>query len=80
MGTSVISGDATAIVINTGFSTYLGSMGKQIDNKRETTNFEKGMNGITKLLIKYMVVVSIAVFIIYAFIRKDILEAVLFAL
>ena len=65
MGTSVISGDATAIVINTGFSTYLGSMGKQIDNKRETTNFEKGMNGITKLLIKYMVVVSIAVFIIW---------------
>ena len=80
MGTSVISGNATAIVINTGFSTYLGSMGKQIDNKKETTNFEKGMNGITKLLIKYMVVVSIAVFIIYAFIRKDVLEAVLFAL
>ena len=56
MGTSVISGDATAIVINTGFSTYLGSMGKQIDNKRETTNFEKGMNGITKLLIKLIIV------------------------
>ena len=80
MGTSVISGKATAMVINTGFSTYLGSMGKQIDNKREITNFEKGMNNITKLLIKYMSVVSIAVFIIYALIRKDILEAVLFAL
>ena len=80
MGTSVISGNATAVVINTGFSTYLGSMGKQINNKREVTNFEKGMNEITKLLIKYMVIVSIAVFIIYAFIRKDILEAVLFAL
>ena len=38
------------------------------------------MNGITKLLIKYMIVVSIAVFIIYAFIRKDILETILFAL
>ena len=80
MGTSVISGSATAIVINTGFSTYLGSMGKQIDNKRETTNFEKGMNNITKLLIRYMLVVSIAVFVIYAFIRKDLLEAILFAL
>lgn len=80
MGTSVISGNATAVVINIGFSTYLGSMGKQINNKREVTNFEKGMNEITKLLIKYMVIVSIAVFIIYAFIRKDILEAVLFAL
>lgn len=80
MGTSVISGSATAIVINTGFSTYLGSMGKQIDNKRETTNFEKGMNNITKLLIRYMLVVSIAVFVIYAFIRRDLLEAILFAL
>ena len=47
MGTSVISGNATAVVINTGFKTYLGSMGKQIDNKREMTNFEKGMNEIT---------------------------------
>ena len=70
MGTSVISGSATAIVINTGFETYLGGMGKQIDNKKELTNFQKGMDGITKLLIRYMVIVSIAVFIIYAFIRK----------
>ena len=80
MGTSVISGKATAIVIGTGFSTYLGGMGKQIDSKRELTNFEKGMNNITKLLIRYMIIVSIAVFVIYAFIRKDVLEAILFAL
>ena len=80
MGTSVISGSATALVINTGFETYLGGMGKQIDNKKEITNFQKGMDGITKLLIRYMVVVSIAVFIIYAFIRKDCMEAMLFAL
>ena len=80
MGTSVISGSARAVVINTGFETYLGNMGKQIDNKKEITNFEKGMNSITKLLIKYMIVVSVLVFVIYAFIRKDLLEAVLFAL
>ena len=55
-------------------------MSKEIDNKKEITNFEKGMNNITKLLIKYMVVVSIAVFIIYAFIRHDLMEALLFAL
>ena len=55
-------------------------MGKQVDNKKEITNFQKGMDGITKLLIRYMVVVSIAVFIIYAFIRKDFMEAMLFAL
>ena len=80
MGSSVVSGSGTAVVIQTGFDTYLGRMSKEIDNKKEITNFEKGMNNITKLLIKYMVVVSIAVFIIYAFIRHDLMEALLFAL
>ena len=80
MGSSVVSGRGTAVVIQTGFDTYLGRMSKEIDNKKEITNFEKGMNNITKLLIKYMVVVSIAVFVIYAFIRHDLMEALLFAL
>lgn len=38
------------------------------------------MNNITKMLIRYMLVVSVAVFVIYGFIRKDWLEAILFAL
>ena len=80
MGSSVISGSATGIVINTGFNTYLGRMSKEVENKKETTNFEQGMNNITKMLIKYMVIVSIAVFVIYGFIRKDWIEAILFAL
>lgn len=80
MGSSVVSGSGTAVVISTGFSTYLGRMSKEIDTKKETTNFEKGMNNITKLLIKYMIIVSISVFLIYAFIRHDFMEALLFAL
>ena len=80
MGSSVISGSATGVVINTGFNTYLGRMSKEVENKKETTNFEQGMNNITKMLIKYMVIVSIAVFVIYGFIRKDWIEAILFAL
>ena len=80
MGSSVVSGSATGVVISTGFSTYLGRMSKEVDTKKEATNFEKGMNNITKMLIKYMTVVSIAVFVIYGLIRKDWLEAILFAL
>ena len=80
MGSSVVSGSATGVVINTGFNTYLGRMSKELDNKKEPTNFEKGMNNITKMLIKYMVIVSVAVFVIYGIIRKDWLEAILFAL
>ena len=49
MGSSVVSGSGTAVVIQTGFDTYLGRMSKEIDNKKEITNFEKGMNNITKL-------------------------------
>ena len=50
MGSSVVSGSGTAVVIQTGFNTYLGRMSKEIDTKKEPTNFEKGMDGITKLL------------------------------
>lgn len=80
MGASVVSGRATGVVIDTGFTTYLGRMSKEVETKKEPTNFEKGMNNITKMLIRYMLVVSVAVFVIYGFIRKDWLEAILFAL
>lgn len=80
MGSSVVSGRATGVVIDTGFTTYLGRMSKEVETKKEPTNFEKGMNNITKMLIRYMLVVSVAVFVIYGFIRKDLLEAILFAL
>lgn len=80
MGSSVVSGSAKAVVVETGFNTYLGRMSKNLNNKKEKTNFEKGMDGITKLLIRYTIVVSIFVFVIYAFIRHDYIEALLFAL
>src|SRR5574344_2127944 len=80
MGSSVISGVATGIVINTGFNTYLGGMGKELDSKKEITNFDKGMKSITNLLIKYMVVVCLVVLIVNGLIKKNISEAILFAL
>ncbi len=80
MGSSVISGTATAIVAKTGFSTYLGSMGREIDSGRELTSFDHDMNHITKLLIRYMVIVCLFVLIVNGLIREDLKEAVLFAL
>lgn len=80
MGTNVVSGDGTGIVITTGKNTYMGKMNKEVDSKREPTNFEKGMSNISNMLIRYMVIISVAVFVIYGFIRKDLNEALLFAL
>ena len=80
MGASVISGKATAVVIRTGFKTYLGKMGKEVDVKKESTNFEKGMKNITNMLIKYMIVVCFAVLIIDGVIKGNFNDAILFAL
>lgn len=80
MGASVISGKATAIVIRTGFDTYLGKMGKEVDVKKESTNFEKGMKSITNMLIRYMIAVCLVVLIVDGVIKGNFNEAILFAL
>ena len=80
MGSNVISGSGTGLVIKTGQNTYLGKMNKKIDSKKTKTAFDEGIDKITQLLINYMIVVCLLVFIVYGFIRKDFLEASLFAL
>ena len=80
MGSSVVSGIGTGLVIETGFSTYLGTLGGEVEAKKPVTNFNLGMKHISNLLIKYMVVVCIVVVIIDGVIKKNINEAILFAL
>ena len=80
MGCNVISGHGKGIVIRKGLDTYVGKMNKKKETVKNETTFDQGMNHITTLLIRYMVVISIAVFIIYGMIRGNIKEALLFAL
>lgn len=80
MGTSVVSGKGTGIVIATGFNTYLGKVGNEVDSKKVSTNFDKGIKNISNLLIRYMVVVCLVVIIIDGLIKGSISEALLFAL
>ncbi len=80
MGSNVVSGKGIGAVITTGFNTYLGKMNKEINKKKEPTNYTKEMDSITKLLIRCMIIVSVAVFLIFGFIRNNWSEALLFAL
>ena len=80
MGSNVISGKGKGIIINTGFNTYLGKMSKGIDSKKSKTNFELGIDKISNLIMKYMIFVCLAVLVIYGIIRKNYIEAALFAL
>jgi Mg2+-importing ATPase len=80
MGSSVISGSATGIVIKTGFDTYLGLMGKNIDTINTKSNFDIGMEKISKMLIKFMIIVCLVVMVINSIIKNNFSEAILFAL
>ncbi|WP_297633079.1 magnesium-translocating P-type ATPase [uncultured Clostridium sp.] len=80
MGTNVISGFAIGIVIGTGNKTYLGTITEAVTEKREETNFDKGVNSVSFLLIKFMACMVPIVFFINGITKGDWLEALLFGL
>ncbi|TWP24386.1 magnesium-translocating P-type ATPase [Apibacter muscae] len=79
MGTNVVSGTAIAIVVTTGNQTYLGSIGKAISGKKGETSFDRGVNKVSWLLIRYMLVMVPLVFLINGLTKGDWLQALLFA-
>ena len=79
MGTNVVSGTATAIVIAIGKNTYFGSMSKLITKKKSKTNFDKGLTELSLFLIKFMIIMVIIVFFINGITKHDWLSAFLFA-
>lgn len=80
MGTNVVSGTATAIVVTTGNLTYFGSIGKAITGKRAETSFDKGISKVSWLLIRFMLVMVPLVFLINGITKGDWLEALLFSI
>jgi Mg2+-importing ATPase len=63
MGSNVISGAATAVVIATGNDTLFGSMAKSVSGEAVQTSFEKGVNAVSWVLIRFMLVMVPIVFI-----------------
>ncbi len=80
MGTNVVSGTAIAAVVNTGEDTYFGSLSKSLIGKRAETSFDKGVNSVSWLLIRFMLVMVPLVFLINGFTKHDWLQAFLFGL
>lgn len=80
MGTNVVSGTATAIVVATGPRTYFGSLAKAISGSRAQTAFDRGINSVSWLLIRFMMVMVPIVFLINGIMKGDWVEALLYAL
>ncbi|KFF17500.1 magnesium ABC transporter ATPase [Chryseobacterium piperi] len=80
MGTNVVSGSATAVIVVTGSYTYFGSISKSITGERPETSFDKGINKVSFLLIRFMLVMVPVIFLVNGILKGNWLEALLFAI
>ncbi len=80
LGTSVTSGTARGVVVNTGTRTIFGAISERLTERGEETSFDKGVRSFTWLMIRFMVVMVSAVFLIVGFTKGNWMEALLFGL
>ena len=80
MNSTVVSGSAKAVVIQTGKNTYIGQMSQNMDEKPPLSNFQIGMQSVSKTLITYMIIITIAVFILNSLLHHNFMDALFFAI
>ncbi len=80
LGTNVTSGTALVVVINIGDATYLGSVAESLARRRPPTSFERGISGVSLLLLRFMAVMTMLVFLVNGLTKHDWKEAFFFAL
>ena len=79
MGTTVLSGTATAVVVLTGERAYFGGVAAAIAGRRAATSFDRGIARFAWLMIRFIAVMAPVVFLINGFTKGDWLEALLFS-
>jgi Mg2+-importing ATPase len=81
MGTNVVSGSATAVVVTTGNRTFFGALASKVTStERAPTAFQTGVNKVSWLMLRFMLIMSPIVFLINGFTKGHWLEAFLFSM
>jgi len=80
MGTNVVSGSAIGIIIAVGSNTMFGDIAQGVSTKKGKTSFELGIDKVSWLLIRFMLIMVPIVFIINGLSSRDWLGAFLFGL
>ena len=80
MGSTVISGSATALALAVGDDTVLGGIAGQLQEETPPTSFDKGVRSVSWLLIRFMLVMVPIVLFVNGFTKGDWMQAFLFAL
>ena len=79
MGTSVRSGTARALIVETGTRTAFGAIAQRLRRRAPPTEFELGIRRFGALLTQSMVVLTLAVFAINVYFERPVVEALLFS-
>lgn len=80
MGSNVVSGSATAVAVAVGNGTMLGNMAGSLNGEAPKTAFEKGVNSVSCVLIRFMLIMVPVVLFINGFTKGDWVQALLFAI
>ena len=80
LGSNVVSGSAKALVLAVGNNTMLGRMAKELNTKPPKTTFEKGVNSVSWVLIRFMLLMVPVVLFVNGFTKGDWMQAALFAI
>ena len=79
-GTNIVSGSAMALVLSTGDDTYFGNMAKSLVAVNEKNSFEKGIDEISRLLIRFMLVMLPIILVINLFTKDNLWDSIIFAI
>jgi len=79
MGTSVVSGTATAVVVKTGSLTEYGRIAVKLAAKEPETEFQRGIRSFGYMIIQVTFFLVLFVFFINALYMRSVLESLLFA-
>ena len=80
MGSNIVSGSAKAIILTTGEETYFGSMAKSLNSFEEKSAFEKNLDSVSKLLIRFMLITVPVIFIANFLTKGSWLQSLMFGI
>lgn len=80
MGTHVVSGSGSVLVVQTGLRTVFGHVSGRLAERHVTTSFERGMTAFGYLLVRAMVVLVVAIFVVNLLLARPLIDSALFSL
>jgi Mg2+-importing ATPase len=79
MGTHLVRGTATALVVRTGEATEFGQASQRLASQVPATAFERGISAFGSLLLRVMAVLVVLIFVINLALSRPVLDSFLFS-